>query len=150
MLKAGDRAPDFMLQAGTGEIIDTTKLRGQRWVIYFYPADYTSGCTIETGQFGRVLGEFSKRNVKVFGCSVGGVEDKTKFAESCGVPDLPLLSDPDHQVAELFGVWAPTEKHPEGRVGRHTFLISADGKVERVWEAVVPEGHAAAVLAAVS
>jgi len=150
MLKPGDQVPEFTLAAGTGETVDTAKLRGQRWVIYFYPKDNTPGCTIETGEFGRALPEFAKHQVKVFGCSVGDVAAKAKFAEACGAPDLPLLADPDHHVAELFGVWQSSPERPSGSVGRSTFLIGADGQVERVWETVNPAGHAAALLTAVS
>jgi peroxiredoxin Q/BCP len=143
MLKQGDRVPDFSLEAGTGKIVDKSSLLGHRWVIYFYPKDNTPGCTIETGEFGKALPEFARQDVQVFGCSVGGVEAKAKFAESCGAPDLPLLADVDHQVAEFFGVW----KSPGG-VARATFLIGADGRVERAWESVRPAGHAAEVLKA--
>ncbi|MGC2295755.1 MAG: peroxiredoxin [Candidatus Dormiibacterota bacterium] len=148
MLKPGDDVPDFRLHAGTGRTADSQALRGKRWVIYFYPKDNTPGCTIETREFGLALPEFAKQNVEVFGCSVGGVDAKTKFAEACGAPDLPLLADEDHHVAELFGVWKPNEDSgsADGRVARSTFLISQDGKVEQVWTTVQPAGHAAEVL----
>jgi peroxiredoxin Q/BCP len=150
MLKRGDQAPQFELQAGTGQTIASEGLRGQRWVIYFYPKDNTPGCTIETGEFGKVLPEFARRGVQVFGCSVGGVQAKADFASACGAPDLPLLADPDHHVAEAFGVWLERERMGQTfmAVFRATFLIGADGKVEEVWDSVKPEGHAADVLAA--
>jgi peroxiredoxin Q/BCP len=150
MLKPGDDVPDFRLHAGTGQTVDSQVLRGKRWVIYFYPKDNTPGCTIETREFGLVLSDFTKQNVEVFGCSVGGVDAKTKFAEACGAPDLPLLADEDHHVAELFGVWKPNEVSGsvDGRVTRSTFLIGPDGQVEQVWETVQPTGHAAEVLLA--
>ncbi|MGC2192966.1 MAG: peroxiredoxin [Candidatus Dormiibacterota bacterium] len=150
MLQPGNQVPDFTLQAGNGQTADTTELRGQRWVIYFYPKDNTPGCTIETGEFGRSLPDFFKQGVQVFGCSVGDVEAKTKFAEACGAPDLPLLADPDHHVAELFGVWKSSPDGPSGGVARATFLVDGDGRIERAWESVKPAGHAAEVLAAVS
>ncbi|MGA7363064.1 MAG: peroxiredoxin [Candidatus Dormiibacterota bacterium] len=150
MLQPGDQVPDFTLPAGTGQTADTAELRGQRWVIYFYPKDNTPGCTIETGEFGRALPEFAQHQVQVFGCSVGDVDAKAKFAEACGAPDLPLLADPDHRVAELFGAWKSSPERPVGSVARATFMIGADGRVERVWESVTPAGHAAAVLQAVS
>ncbi|MGA8428101.1 MAG: peroxiredoxin [Candidatus Dormiibacterota bacterium] len=148
MLKPGDEVPDFRLRAGTGQTVDSQALRGKRWVIYFYPKDNTPGCAIETKEFGLALPDFRKLNVEVFGCSVGGVDAKTKFAEACGAPDLPLLADEDHHVAELFGVWKPSEVSGsmDGKVARSTFLISPDGKVEQVWETVQPAGHAAEVL----
>jgi peroxiredoxin Q/BCP len=150
MLKPGDDVPDFRLHAGTGQVVDSQALRGKRWVIYFYPKDNTPGCTIETREFGLALPNSRKQNVEVFGCSVGGVDAKTKFAEACGAPDLPLLADEDHHVAELFGVWKPNEESasPDGRVVRSTFLIGPRGKVEQVWETVKPAGHATEVLSA--
>ncbi|HVC38682.1 MAG TPA: peroxiredoxin [Candidatus Dormibacteraeota bacterium] len=149
MLEPGDAVPDFSLSAGTGETVATAGMLGKRWVIYFYPKDNTPGCTIETREFGQALGDFSAHGVRVFGCSVGDVQAKAEFATACGAPDLPLLADPDHQVAELFGVWQTGPDRATGRVGRATFLVDAQGKVERVWDAVTPAGHAAAVLEAV-
>lgn len=150
MLQPGDQVPDFRLQAGTGQSVASAELRGRRWVIYFYPEDNTPGCTTETGEFGRSLPSFHARGVLVLGCSGGDVEAKARFAEACGAPDLPLLADLDHRVAELFGVWRTTVEHPEGRVKRTTFLVGVGGAIERVWETVKPAGHAAEVLAAVS
>jgi thioredoxin-dependent peroxiredoxin len=152
MLKPGDSVPDFRLQAGTGQMVDSQSMRGKRWMIYFYPKDNTPGCTIETREFGLALPDFAQQGIEVFGCSVGGVDVKTKFAEACGAPNLPLLADEDHHIAELFGVWKPSEDpgSTDGRVGRSTFLVGADGKVEHVWETVQPAGHPADVLRMVS
>ncbi|MFZ0994531.1 MAG: peroxiredoxin [Candidatus Dormiibacterota bacterium] len=148
MLKPGDRVPDFRLQASTGHTVDSQAMRGKRWVIYFYPKDNTPGCTIETREFGLALPGFAQQGVEVFGCSVGGVGAKTKFAEACGAPDLALLADEDHRVAERFGVWHASDGSggADGKVARSTFLIGPDGKVEQVWETVKPAGHAAEVL----
>jgi peroxiredoxin Q/BCP len=150
MLKPGDSVPDFRLKAGTGQTVDSEALRGKRWAIYFYPKDNTPGCTIETTEFGLALPDFAKQGVQVFGCSVGGVDAKTKFAEACGAPDLALLADEDHHVAQLFGVWKASQVpgSPDGGVTRSTFLIGSDGRVEQVWETVRPAGHAAEVLSA--
>ncbi len=150
-IRQGDEAPKFSLQAGTGEQVDSALLSGQPFVIYFYPKDHTSGCTIETRQFGALLEEFSSAGARVFGCSTGDVAAKADFASSCGAPDLPLLADPDHQVAEAFGAWQMRRGAEGGamRVARTTYLVGADGVVLRVWEAVDPDGHAAEVLEAV-
>ncbi|MGC1185262.1 MAG: peroxiredoxin [Candidatus Dormiibacterota bacterium] len=150
MLVPGDEVPDFSLLSGTGQKTGPSQLRGRRWVIYFYPKDNTPGCTIETREFGQAMAEFTERSVAVFGCSVGDVAAKATFAAACDAPTLPLLADPDHHVAELFGAWKPSVTGAGGGVARVTFLVGADGKVERVWESVKPAGHAAAVLAAVS
>lgn len=147
-MKVGDAVPHFRLKAGTGETVESQALLGQRWVIYFYPKDNTSGCTIEATEFGRALPDFKRSGVRVFGCSVGGVKAKTEFAVACGAPELPLLSDPDHKVADSFGVWR--ERTKMGRTymqtARVTFLIGPEGKVEKIWDQVVPQGHAADVL----
>ncbi len=146
-LKSGSRVPEFRLTAGTGEVVDSRDLGGHPWVIYFYPKDHTSGCTIETRAFGRLLAEFRAAGAAVYGCSVGDVDAKRDFAASCGVPDLPLLADPDHQVAEMFGSWGP---RPGGEgVHRNTFLVDSEGVVVRSWTGVQPEGHAEDVLQAV-
>ncbi|MGH7692662.1 MAG: peroxiredoxin [Candidatus Dormibacteria bacterium] len=148
MLQPGDRVPDFSLEAGTGETVETAQLQGRRWVIYFYPKDHTPGCAMETGEFGRALPQFEQRGVTIFGCSVGEVAAKTEFAAACGVPGLPLLADPDHRVAEQFGAWVGGEGGRPGGVARCTFLVGGDGRVEQTWAKVTPAGHAAAVLAA--
>lgn len=150
MLHPGDQVPDFSLPSGTGQTASSSELRGRRWVIYFYPKDNTPGCTIETREFGLMLPDFATKGVQVFGCSVGDVDAKTKFAEACGAPDLPLLADADHHVAEIFGAWKSNPSGNGGGVDRVTFLVGPDGKVERAWDSVTPHGHAAAVLAAVS
>ena len=146
-LKSGAPVPEFRLTAGTGEVVDSRELVGHPWVIYFYPKDHTSGCTIETRGFGRLLPEYRALGARVYGCSVGDTAAKRDFAASCGAPDLPLLSDPDHRVAELFGSWGP-RAGGEG-VLRNTFLVGAQGVVLRSWTGVQPEGHAEEVLQAV-
>ncbi|MGH7611489.1 MAG: peroxiredoxin [Candidatus Dormibacteria bacterium] len=147
-LVEGDPAPAFTAESGAGGSVSSKELLGKRWVLYFYPKDMTEGCTIETREFGVLLSKFKELGVSVFGCSVGGVKAKTKFAAACDAPDLPLLADPDHGVAEAFGVWG--ERRYMGRaymgVSRTTFLVDGGGKVARVWEGVTPRGHAAEVL----
>ncbi|MHB1500341.1 MAG: peroxiredoxin [Candidatus Dormibacteria bacterium] len=151
MLQVGDGVPAFRLEAGTGATVDSGDLVGTRWVIYFYPKDNTPGCTIETREFGLAQPELRDRGVLVFGCSTGDAAAKKGFAVSCDAPELPLLADPDHEVAQAFGVWGP--RSFAGReymgVARTTFLIDAQGRVERVWEEVKPDGHAGEVLAAI-
>lgn len=148
MLQVGEMAPDFRLDAGTGETIESSKLRGSPFVLYFYPKDHTSGCTLETREFGSVQSQFESRGVRVFGCSVGDVAAKTDFARECDAASLPLLADPDHAVAEAYGAWRLSKFRGQEYMGvaRTTFLVGADGTVLQVWESVKPEGHAQAVL----
>jgi peroxiredoxin Q/BCP len=149
VLKVGDPVPAFELKAGTGELVRSEQLRGTRWVIFFYPKDNTSGCTIETREFGQALPEFAARGVRVFGCSVGDAAAKKAFAESCDAPDLPLLADPDHEVAAEFGVWVQRKYAGNTYMGitRTTFVVDPEGKIEHVFEDVKPTGHAAEVMA---
>jgi peroxiredoxin Q/BCP len=150
MLKIGDPVPSFELESGRGGTVSGEGLLGKRWVIYFYPKDNTSGCALETREFGQALSEFATRGVAVFGCSIGDAAAKKSFAESCDASDLPLLADPDHTVAEGFGVWGERTRMGQTYLGiaRTTFLVGSDGRVEQVFEDVKPAGHAAAVLAA--
>ncbi len=150
MLAVGDPVPEFELPASTGEVVSPGALRGRPWVVYFYPKDDTPGCTIETREFGRALADFDAAGVRVFGCSVGDVAAKKRFAATCDADALPLLADPDHRVAEGFGTWG--ERSFAGRtylgVARATFLVDAEGRVAEVWPTVTPQGHAAQVLEA--
>ena len=150
MLKIGDLVPSFDLESGSGGTVGAEGLRGQRWVIYFYPKDNTSGCALETREFGQALPEFAARGVAVFGCSVGDAAAKKSFAASCDASNLPLLADLDHTVAEAFGVWGERTRMGQTYLGiaRTTFLVGADGRIEQVFKDVKPAGHAAAVLAA--
>ncbi len=95
MLAVGDPVPEFELPASTGEVVSPGALRGRPWVVYFYPKDDTPGCTIETREFGRALADFDAAGVRVFGCSVGDVAAKKRFAATCDADALPLLADPD-------------------------------------------------------
>ena len=150
MLKSGDQVPAFELESGIGGKVGSEGLRGSRWVIYFYPKDNTTGCALETREFGQALPEFSGLGVSVFGCSVGDAAAKRAFAESCDASALPLLADPDHKVAEGFGVWVERTYAGSTYMGiaRTTFVIGPEGLIEQVFENVKPAGHAAEVLAA--
>jgi peroxiredoxin Q/BCP len=150
MLKIGEQVPTFELESGIGGKVSTDGLRGSRWVIYFYPKDNTTGCALETREFGQALPKLAARGVSVFGCSVGDAAAKKAFAESCDASALPLLADLDHKVAEAFGVWG--ERIYAGStymgISRTTFVIGPEGIIEQVFENVKPAGHAAEVLAA--
>ena len=149
MLKTGDQAPDFTLTTGDGETVSLHDLRGRPVVLYFYPRDDTPGCTTEACSFRDLQPEFKKRNAAVFGVSTDDLKSHQKFAHKYDLT-FPLLSDPDHAVAEAYDSWGL--KKFMGReyngVKRNTFLIGPDGKIARVWEAVKPAGHPEEVLAA--
>jgi len=143
----GSSAPAFKLRASTGETVDSAKLKGKTFVLYFYPRADTPGCTKEACGFRDAIASYKKLGVPVFGVSPDPVEDVTKFAEKFKL-NFPLLADADHSVAERYGVWQ--EKSMYGKkymgVARTTFIIGPDGKVARVFEKVKPEGHDQEVL----
>jgi peroxiredoxin Q/BCP len=148
MLDVGDKAPAFTLESDSAETISSKDLKGQRYVLYFYPKDDTPGCTKEACNFRDRLPDFSALGVKVFGVSADSVAAHGKFAKKYGLT-FPLLADPEHQLLEAYGVWV--EKSMYGRkyfgIQRATFVVDAKGKIEKVWPAVKkPEQHADEVL----
>jgi thioredoxin-dependent peroxiredoxin len=149
MLRDGDRAPDFALPTATGEKIKLSKLKGAPVVLYFYPKDDTSGCTVEAKDFSALAGEFRKMRTEVIGVSPDSVASHAKFRKKHDL-DLQLASDEEKVVANAYGVWA--EKSMYGRrymgVERSTFLIDKAGRIARSWRKVKVPGHAAEVLAA--
>src|SRR3979411_141299 len=146
----GDALPDFDLETGWRGGLSSRALRGRRSVLYFYPKDDTTGCTLEARDFTALVGEFAERGVSVSGVSPDPPRSHDRFAAKCDI-GFPLVSDPDRTLCEAMGVWV--EKSMYGRsymgVERSTFLVGADGSVEREWRKVSPKGHAAQVLAAV-
>ena len=149
MPKAGTPAPNFAAKDGNGETVRLKDLRGQKVVLYFYPKDDTPGCTKEACSFRDAFADFKKRDIKVLGMSVDSEASHKKFAAKYKLP-FTLLADPDHSIADAYGVYG--EKKFMGRtymgVKRITFLIDEKGKVKKVFEKVKPEEHAQEVLEA--
>ena len=146
----GETAPAFSLPDDNGTIQTLDAQRGRWVVLFFYPKDFTPGCTNEVCDFRDLAAEFEALGATGWSVSVLDVESKARFKAEHGL-NYPLLADPDHEVAERYGVWA--EKKNYGRtyfgVARTTFLIDPEGRVARVWPKVKVEGHAAEVLEAV-
>jgi peroxiredoxin Q/BCP len=149
-LEVGETAPDFTLADHDGQSITLEALRGQRVVLYFYPADDTPGCTKEACQFNEALEAFSKTDTDVLGISPDGAESHRKFRSKYGL-GLTLLSDPDHVVMERYGAYGEKTLYGRKTVGviRSTFVIGPDGTIEQAWYNVRADGHAAKVLATV-
>ena len=146
-LEAGQPAPAFTLQADDGSTVSLEDLRGQTTVLYFYPKDDTSGCTTQACEFRDAHDEFDAAGLRVIGVSPDPVSSHVSFRDKHGLP-FTLLSDPDHEVAEAYGVWV--EKSMYGRtywgVERSTFVIGPDGVLREALYKVKPKGHAASVL----
>ncbi len=145
--KEGAKAPDFNLEASHGKKVSLKDLKGQRIVLYFYPKDDTPGCTVEACAFRDTIKKIEKTDTIVLGVSPDNTASHNKFIDKFKLPFL-LLSDPDKKVCEAYGVWV--EKSMYGKkymgVARTTFIISKDGKLEKIYEKVKPEGHAEEIL----
>jgi peroxiredoxin Q/BCP len=148
-LEAGDTAPGFTLKDEHGEKLSLKDLRGNRVVLYFYPADDTPGCTKEACQFNEELATFTQRGVLVIGISPDGAQAHQAFKKKFGL-NFALLSDPEKTVMTKYGAYG--EKMLYGKkvngVIRSTFVISPTGTIERAFYNVRADGHAAKVLAA--
>ena len=151
MVKEGEPAPEFTLASDTGEQVSLSDFRGRPVVLYFYPKDDTPGCTTQARGIRDAYGEFEQAGAVVLGVSPDNVAEHVKFKEKYGLP-FTLLADPEHEVAELYGVWAEMryKGHTYLGVKRSTFLVAPDGKVARVFHEVKPAEHAHDLLAALS
>jgi thioredoxin-dependent peroxiredoxin len=145
----GKPAPDFTLTSDSGEPVTLSSFRGRPVILYFYPKDDTPGCTTQACGIRDAYGEFEAAGAVVLGVSPDDERSHVKFKEKFGLP-FTLLADPDHAVADTYGVWG--EKKYMGKtflgVKRSTFVIGADGNVTKVMHDVKPASHADDVLAA--
>ncbi|MHC5307178.1 thioredoxin-dependent thiol peroxidase [Bartonella sp. LJL80] len=147
----GDVAPDFDLPRDGGNQIRLSQLRGKPVVLYFYPKDDTSGCTVEAVDFTRLKPEFDKIGVTIIGMSPDKPAKHDKFKAKHDL-DVVLVSDEQKQTLEAYGVWVEKSMYGKKYMGveRSTFLIDADGKIADAWRKVSVPGHAEAVLKAAS
>lgn len=147
-LGIGDLAPDFSLLDATGKTVSLSDFRGQRVVLYFYPRDNTPGCTKEACGFRDTYSDYQDQKVVVLGVSTDDAKSHTKFATKYELP-FPLLSDPNGMVAtayKSYGLKKFMGKEYMG-ISRTTFIIGADGRIEKIYRKVKPDAHAAHVLA---
>jgi thioredoxin-dependent peroxiredoxin len=149
MVEEGKQAPDFELTSDTGEQVRLSSLRGKPVVLYFYPKDDTPGCTAQACGIRDVYADFRGRGAVVLGVSPDDEASHVKFKEKYSLP-FALLADPEHQVAEEYGVWKERNMYGKKSMGieRSTFVIDADGNVTKTMRRVKPETHAADVLEA--
>ena len=144
MLKSGEPVPDFDLPGSSRSEPNRQRwssagLRGRWLAVYFYPRDFTGGCTIEARGFEALHDQYLAAGAEVIGISADSVDDHESFCDSEGL-SFPLLSDPDGAVSKAYGSWmAPYSL-------RHSFLIDPDGILRERWVAVRPSGHAQEVL----
>ena len=148
--EVGSPAPSFDRESDSGEHVTLDSLRGRPVVLYFYPKDDTPGCTRQASSIRDSWGEFGKAGVALFGVSPDTVESHVKFREKYGLP-FPLLADPDHSMADDYGVWVEKTNYGKTSMGieRSTFVIDADGNLAAIKRRVKPDEHTAWALAEV-
>ena len=146
-ISSGIPAPEFEMLDDTNTPRKLSDFRGKNVVLYFYPADDTSGCTKEACNFRDDYSAYEKAGVVILGVSPDDVESHVKFKKKFQL-QFPLLADDGHKVCDLYGVWGPKKlmgREYEG-VLRTTFLIDVDGNIKRVYEKVRPAEHSAELL----
>lgn len=146
VLLVGKEAPDFSLPNQNGDLVKLSDFRGKKVVLFFYPKDMTSGCTVEACDFRDRLAEFNELNVVVLGVSPDDEKSHQKFIEKEGLT-FDLLADTEKEVCQAYSVWQ--EKSMYGKkymgVNRSTFLIDENGIVQKEWRNVKVPGHVAEV-----
>mgnify|MGYP003294593722 CR=1 FL=1 len=148
MLNAGTKAPDFCLPDGEGKMVSLSDFAGKRVVLYFYSRDNTPGCTRQACAFAQSYEEFRELDTVVIGVSRDSAASHKKFAEKHGLPFV-LLSDPERQAIEAYGVWQEKKQYGKVSMGvvRSTFVIDGQGVIEKVMSKVKPDTNAAEILA---
>jgi thioredoxin-dependent peroxiredoxin len=145
-IQVGDKAPNIK----TSEF-SLADAKGQRVVLFFFPKADTPGCTKEACEFRDAQKAFTRKNAAIVGISPDKAAAHVKFAEKYSLP-YTLVADPDHAIAEAYGVWK--EKSMYGRkymgIERTTFVIDEKGKIAEIFAKVKPAGHASEVLEALA
>jgi peroxiredoxin Q/BCP len=140
---AGTAAPDFSLATSDGSQISLKDYKGKWVVLYFYPKDFTSGCTIEAKNFQRDLDQYTKTGAVVLGVSVDNAQSHKEFCAKEGL-NFKLLADPDGKVSAQYG--STMQYQGATMAARNTFLINPEGKIAKVYTSVKPAEHSEQVL----
>jgi peroxiredoxin Q/BCP len=153
-LRAGDKtpavgtpAPDFTLNSQEGKPVSLHDFKGKWVVLYFYPKDFTSGCTVEAHNFQRDLAQYEQKNAAIVGVSMQDEDSHQKFCTKEGL-SFKLLADTKQEVSTQYD--SVMNLGVAKLSARHTFLIDPQGKVEKVWLDVKPDKHSEEVLAALT
>ena len=148
MIQEGQKAPGFSLPDQDGTVVSLDEFRGRKVVLYFYPKDNTSGCTVEACGFRDVYDEILSRGAVVVGISADSSKSHANFRNKYELP-FHLLSDTEKEVIQSFGAWGEKKMYGKTYMGivRSTFIIDEKGIVTKVFPKVTPKEHAAEVLA---
>jgi peroxiredoxin Q/BCP len=152
-LSAGAAAPNFTLPSQENTPVSLTDYKGKWVVLYFYPKDQTSGCSLEAHNFQRDLPKYEALHAVVLGVSLDTVESHKTWCTKDGF-SFKLLADPDHKVVDAYGVPVKTFPGKDGGAPmtialRYTYLISPEGKVVKMWEVKDIQNHSADILATI-
>jgi thioredoxin-dependent peroxiredoxin len=142
-LSEGDVAPDFEMKDSSGQTMRLSDLRGKKSVVaYFYPKDFTPGCTMEATEFTKEYENFKQAGIEIVGISPDSEDSHTRFRDKMGIP-YRLVADTDNKVSKMYGVYGL--KNFMGKeymgVNRSTFLVDKSGKIVKVFRRVKPAGH---------
>ena len=150
-LQPGDSAPDFTLSGDGNSTISLKGLRGKKVVLYFYPKDDTSGCTLEAKNFNDSKAAFARAGAEIIGVSPDNVASHDKFKKKYDL-DFALASDESKAMLEAYGVWVEKSMYGKKYMGteRTTIIIGTDGKIRAILRKVKPAEHADQVLAEVA
>ena len=147
MIKEGDMVPKFELLDSDGNNVKSSDFKGKKYVIYFYPKDFTPGCTTEADEFSKNYNKFKKAGIEIVGISKDDVDSHKKFCDKMKIPFV-LLADTKTEVAKKFGVWSKKKFMGREYMGivRSTFLVDEKGKIFKAYPKVKAAGHAKEVL----
>ncbi len=147
MLQSGDKAPDFFSESDNEKKVSLKDYLGKRVVLYFYPKDNTSGCTVEAIEFSGLINSFKDLNTEIIGVSPDSVKSHINFKNKHNL-NITLISDPDKEICQSYDVWREKSMYGKKYMGvlRSTFIISPDGIIEKAMYNVKAKGHAEAVL----
>lgn len=145
--EVGSTAPDFKLMTNEGKEASLADFKGKWVILYFYPKDFTSGCTLEARNFQRDIAKYEKMNAVILGVSVDTAESHKNFCAKEGL-NFKLLSDPDAKVSDSYG--SVMDYNGMKLSARNTFVIDPKGKIAKVFVKVGPAGHSDEVLAALA
>ena len=147
MIEEGNSVPKFAINDANGNKVKSTDFKGKKHVIYFYPKDFTPGCTTQADEFSTEYKKFQNKDIEIIGISPDDVESHKKFCGKMGIKYV-LLSDTEKEVSKAFDVWGMKKFMGREYMGvtRTTFLVNKKGKIFKIYPKVKPVGHAKQVL----